>query len=70
MTSKCLETVKFSSDHIGNVIQAIGSSKTHGHDSISIRMLKIYRNSICKPLEIIFKNWINVGVSFFYCGKG
>ena len=26
----------------------------HGHDNVSIRMLKVYGDLICKPLEMIF----------------
>ena len=34
---------------------------SHGHDNISIRMLKICGVSICKPLEIIFRTCLNHG---------
>ena len=33
--------------------------KAHGHDEISIRMLKICNLAIIKPLSIIFRNCIN-----------
>ena len=33
----------------------------HGHDNISIRMLKICGVSVCKPLEIIFRTCLNQG---------
>ena len=35
-------------------MQSLDPNKAHGHDQISIRMLKLCSNSICKPLEIIF----------------
>ena len=34
----------------------------HGHDNISIRMLKICGDTICKPLELIFKQDLTTGV--------
>ena len=39
------------------ILQIISNpeSKTHGHDMISIHMLKLCVNSICQSLEIIFK---------------
>ena len=39
-----------------NVIQSLDSSKAHGPDMISIRMLKICGKSIIKPHLIIYKN--------------
>ena len=33
----------------------------HGHDNVSIRMLKICDLSIYKPLEIIFRTCLNHG---------
>ena len=34
-------------------------SKAHGHDDISVRMLKICDSAIIKPLSIIFRNCIS-----------
>ena len=36
-------------------------SKAHSHDKISIRMIRICCKSICKPLELIFNQYINTG---------
>ena len=36
-------------------------NKAHGHDMISIRMLKTCGESILKPLELIFKSCIESG---------
>ena len=36
-------------------------NKAHGHDNISIRIIKIFGKSICKPLELIFRNSLAVG---------
>ena len=47
-------SVTFSKDDIAKLIQNLNPNKAHGHGQISIRMLKLCSNSICKPLEIIF----------------
>ena len=54
-TDKFLSNITFSSDDILKIIENLDSEKAHGHDRISIQMLKICRQSICKSLEIIFK---------------
>ena len=33
----------------------LNSNKAYGHDMINILMLKLWRDAICRPLEIIFK---------------
>ena len=38
------------------MIKTLYINKTHGHDKVSMRMLKIFDKSIVKPLSIIFKN--------------
>ena len=43
-------------------IGSLNSNKARGHDNISIRMFKICGNTICKPLELIFKQALNTGV--------
>ena len=53
----------FSSDDILKIIQNLDSEKAYGHDRMSIRMLKIWGPSICKPLEIIFKSCLESGIS-------
>ena len=41
---------------------SLNPSKSHGHDNICIRMLKICGDTICKPLELIFKQTLTTGV--------
>ena len=55
ITDKSLSTVAFSAKDIRKIIENLDSSKAHGHDNLSTRMLKICGDSICVPLEIIFK---------------
>ena len=46
---------------IEKVIQSLDPNKAHGHDMISIRMLKICGKSIIKPLLIIYKKCLEKG---------
>ena len=55
VTDKRLSTVTFLAKDIGKIIQNLGSNKAHGHDNLSISMLKICGDSICVPLKVIFK---------------
>ena len=50
LTDKRLSTVNFVNTDILKIIQNINTNKAHGHDKMSIRMLKICENSICRPL--------------------
>ena len=44
------------------IIKSLNVNKAHGHDDISIRMIKLCGQSIVKPLSIIFKNCIDNGI--------
>ena len=57
-TDKLLSEITFTCDDITKIIQNLDPNKAHGHDMISIRMLKICGSSICKPLKLIFKSCI------------
>ena len=62
ITDKRLSTVTFSARDIGKIIQNLDSNKAHGHDDLSSRMLQICGDSICAPLEMIFKQALFTGV--------
>ena len=62
MTNNRLSSITFSQYHIAKIIQNLGSCKAHGHDNISIRMLKIGGCAIYKPLAIIFKQCVDTGI--------
>ena len=47
-------TMRFSENGIAKIIPNLDPNKAHGHDEISIRMLKIGLNTISKRLECIF----------------
>ena len=54
-------TVTFTSDDIATLIQNLDPNKAHGHDMLSIRILKLCGKSICKPLDLIFQSCIKHG---------
>ena len=51
----------FSKEDIYKIIKNLDPNKAHGHDMISICMTKLCSISICKPLEIIFQNFLRWG---------
>ena len=61
-TESLLESFYFSADHMGDIIKKLDPNKAHGHDMITIHMLKLCGDSIWKPLEIIFKNCLKEGM--------
>ena len=61
LTSKCLDSIHFSSSDIAKIISRLDPNKAHGHDMLSIRMIELCGNSICKPLSIIFKDCLSEG---------
>ena len=61
LTSKCLDSMHFSNSDIVKTISRVDPNKAHGHDMLSIRMIKLGGNSISKPLSIIFKDCLNKG---------
>ena len=67
-TDKFISLISLSSEDIARIIRDLDPNKAHGHDMISIRMLKICGESISKPLEIIFKSCIEKG-RFLMNGK-
>ena len=58
-TDASLAKAVFTTDDLANIIKNLDSNKSLGHNTISIRMLKICGASICKPLEIIFRSCLN-----------
>ena len=41
------------------MINNLDSNMVHGHDEISIRMLKLFGHSACRPLQIIYKSCLD-----------
>ena len=61
LTNNRLSSVT-SQDDIAKIIQNLDSGKAHGHDSISIRILKICGSAIYELLAIIFKQCVDTGI--------
>ena len=60
-THRTISTCRFSKGDILQIINNFDPNKAHAHDEISIRMLKIFGDSICRPLNIIFKIYLRMG---------
>ena len=58
--SSLLCKIKFSTENIFQIINKLDSDKSHGHNEISIRMLKICGSSVCGPLQIMYKSCVEV----------
>ena len=50
-TDKRLSSATFSAEDIAKIIQGLSPSKTHEHDNISIRMLKICGDTPSRPVH-------------------
>ena len=53
---KTLSTFEICSNDIVKFIRLLDPNKTHDLDGISIRISKLCTTSICKPLQILYKN--------------
>ena len=62
LTDERLITIDFDKNDILKIMRNLNVNKSHGHDDISIRMLKICDSVVTEPLSILFKNCINCGV--------
>ena len=60
-TDSTLSSCHFTYDNILRITNNLDSNKAHGHDKISIRMLKICGDSICRPINIIFNTYLGTG---------
>ena len=60
-TDKSVSTVTFIKDDIATLIQNLDPNKAHGHDMLSILMLKQCRKSIRKPPDLTFQSCIKHG---------
>ena len=48
--------------NILSIINSLDSSKAHGYDNISIKMIKICNESVTIPLKIIFEESLKKGI--------
>ena len=63
LTQSRLTSPDFNEEEILKVIRSLNIRKAHGHDDISIRIIKICDKSLLKPLIILFQN--SVKSSYF-----
>ena len=56
VTQARLGSLDFNEGEVLKIIRALNINTAHGHDDISIRMTKIYDESLLKPLFILFKS--------------
>ena len=56
LTQSRLNCIDFNGDEILKIVRALNIHKAHGHDDISIRMIKICDKSLVKPLILLFEN--------------
>ena len=62
ITDQYLANIEFTKDDIKSIICKLDPNKVHGHDMISIRMLKKSGDAIIEPLFKIFKNCLKCGI--------
>ena len=55
-TTERISSFNISMDVITKITRSLDLNKAHGHDGISIRMLKLCASSISKPLFLLFKH--------------
>ena len=61
-TNKNLNSLRISQQDILLIIKALDSSKAHGYDNLSVKMIKFCEESITIPLKIIFDESLKCGV--------
>ena len=59
LTNKCLDSILCFSYDFAKIISHLDLNKAQGHDMLSIRMIKLCENSICKPFSIILNDCLN-----------
>ena len=60
LTDDKLSSFNISSEVIFQLIKNL-ANKAHGHDEISVKMLKLCAPSICRPLTLLFENCLASG---------
>ena len=57
-----LTSIKFDNNDILKIIRSLNINKAHGHDDISVRMIKMCDESLVQPLSLIFRVCIDTGI--------
>ena len=61
-TNQVLSSVSFTPNKIIEIINKLNSKKAHGHDGISIAMLRLCPNEISIPISLIFNKALASGI--------
>ena len=61
ITNNSLESVNFSTDDISKIINNLDPNKSDNQNILSIRMIRLCGNSICKPLSVNFNDCLYEG---------
>ena len=62
MTKDRIKTICFGKSDVIKLIKALNVSNAHGHDRISVKIIKICADSIAHPLTLIFQNSLVAGI--------
>ena len=60
-TKKHLNILNFTDNDTEKIMQNLDPNKVHGHDKISICLIKMFGKSVCKPLQLIFSQCFDTG---------
>ena len=61
MTEERIQSITFSESDAIKIIRTMDVNKAHGHDNISVRMIKLCINSVPHRLTLIFQNSMGAG---------
>ena len=61
-TESKLQRIHSSEEKVTWIIYALNSMKAHGHDDISISMLKTCAGAVSKPLNLIYERCLSEGI--------
>jgi len=59
---KTLDKIIIAQNQITALIRKVQAKKSHGHDGISAKLLKMADDSVSHPLFIIYNNCLNKGI--------
>ena len=61
MKEERIQSITFSESDVIKITRALDVNKAHGHDNISVKMIKLCTNSVAHPLTLIFRNSMAAG---------
>ena len=56
ISTSLVSSVNIKEPDISNILKSLDINKSHGHNDISVRMLKLSHKSISKPLKLLSEN--------------